>query len=64
MKMGMLDTVAMVLVVVGAINWGLYGLMGMNIVESIVGMSLAKIVYILVGVSGVLVLWKWYGNKK
>ena len=62
MKMGTLDTVAMVLVVIGALNWGLYGLLGLNVVEML-GMTLAKIVYILVGVSGVLVLWKWYGKK-
>ena len=63
MKMGTLDTVAMVLVVIGALNWGLYGLLGLNVVEML-GMGIAKIVYILVGVSGVLVLWKWYGKAK
>jgi len=62
MKMGTLDTVAMVLVVIGALNWGLVGLLGLNVVEML-GMTLAKIVYILVGVSGVLVLWSWYGKK-
>jgi uncharacterized protein len=67
MKMGTLDTVAMVLVVVGALNWGLVGLLDMNLVESLLGGSgsmLVKLVYILVGLSGVEVLWKWYGNKK
>jgi uncharacterized protein len=60
MKMGTLDTVAMILVIVGALNWGLVGLFGLNIVESVLGMSLAKIVYILVGVGGLLALWGWY----
>ena len=60
--MGTLDTVAMVLVVIGAINWGLVGLLDLNVV-SYLGEGLAKIVYILVGVSGVLVLWSWYGKK-
>ena len=62
MKMGTLDTIAMVLVVIGALNWGLVGLLGLNVVEML-GMGIAKIVYILVGVSGILVLWKWYGKK-
>lgn len=62
MKMGTLDTVAMLLVVVGALNWGLVGLLGLNVVEML-GMTVAKIVYILVGVSGVLVLWSWYGKS-
>ena len=61
MKMSTLDTVAMVLVIVGALNWGLYGLLGMNLVESLLGMSIAKFVYILVGLGGVAMLWKWYG---
>ena len=67
MKMGTLDTVAMVLVVIGAINWGLVGLLDMNLVASLLGgesSGLVKIVYIIVGVSGLLVLWKWYAGKK
>lgn len=63
MKMSTLDTVAMILVVIGAINWGLVGLLNLNVVEMVLGMSLAKIVYILVGVAGVLVLWGWYSKK-
>jgi len=63
LKMSTLDTVAMILVVVGAINWGLVGLLNLNIVEMILGMALAKIVYIVVGVAGVLVLWGWYSKK-
>lgn len=59
-----LSQVAMILVVVGALNWGLVGLLGLNLVESLLGVSLAKIVYILVGVGGVLVLWDMYGGKK
>ena len=53
-----LHTVALILVIVGAINWGLVGLLGFNLVEAILGSMpvLAKIVYILVGVSGLYVL--------
>ena len=63
MKMSTLDMVAMILVVVGALNWGLVGLLGINVVEMLLGMSLAKIVYILVGVAGVLFLFCWYNKK-
>lgn len=53
-----LHMVAFTLVLVGAINWGLVGLMGYNLVESLlgVGSQLTQIVYILVGVSAVYVL--------
>lgn len=63
MKMSSLDTLAMWLVVVGALNWGLVGLLNLNLVSSLLGMGtvLEKIVYMLVGLSAVMVLWKWYG---
>ena len=63
MKMSTMDTVAMILVVVGALNWGLVGLLDLNFVSSILGPDLAKLVYIVVGVAGVLVLWKWYAKR-
>lgn len=59
--MSTLDTVAMIVVVIGALNWGLVGLLGMNLVESLLGMTIAKFVYILVGLGGLEMLWMWYG---
>jgi uncharacterized protein len=51
------EMVAFYLMVVGAINWGLVGLLGLNLVALILGTGiLAKLVYILVGVSGVYAL--------
>jgi hypothetical protein len=56
--------IAMILVVVGAINWGLVGLgmlMGsnLNVVNLLFGSlpTLESVVYLLVGVSGILVGW-------
>ena len=48
---------AFVLVVVGALNWGLSAL-GMNVVEMFlgVGTTLTRVVYLLVGASGVYLL--------
>lgn len=52
--MKMLHMVAFVLVVVGALNWGLVGLLGLNLVTMIFGMgTLENLVYILVGASGI-----------
>ncbi len=44
-----------VLLAVGALNWGLIGLLGINVVNMILGSwpTLERIVYILVGVAGV-----------
>jgi uncharacterized membrane protein YuzA (DUF378 family) len=47
--------IAWVLVVIGALNWGLYGLFGINLVALAFGMvpMLASAVYALVGLGGV-----------
>lgn len=54
--MKVIDKIALVLVIIGAINWGLVGIFNFNLVDTIFGvMSLiSRIIYILVGVSG---LW-------
>ncbi|MGL4762853.1 MAG: DUF378 domain-containing protein [Sarcina sp.] len=51
--MKILDGILLLLVIVGAINWGLIGLFGFNLVEAIFGIGvLSGIIYILVGISG------------
>lgn len=54
--MKIIDTIALVLIIIGAINWGLIGLFNFNLVDAIFGtMSIiSRIIYILVGISG---LW-------
>ena len=51
-----LDKIALVLVVIGAINWGLIGFFKFNLVDTIFGTmsALSRIIYALVGLSG---LW-------
>lgn len=54
--MKVIDKIALILVIIGAINWGLIGIFNFNLVDSIFGtMSIvSRIIYILVGISG---LW-------
>jgi uncharacterized membrane protein YuzA (DUF378 family) len=54
-----LDWVAMILLVVGGLNWLLVGLFSFDLVAMIFGAGsiLAKIVYVLVGLSAVYVLF-------
>jgi len=56
--MKMLHMVAFPLVVVGALNWGLWGLFSYNLVEALLGSwpAVVRVVYILVGLSGVYLL--------
>lgn len=59
-----LQQAASILVIVGAINWGLVGLLNLNLVNTLLGSmaGLEKIVYILVGLAGALMLVNW-GKK-
>ena len=53
--MKVIDKIALVLIVIGALNWGLIVIFNFNLVEAIFGdmTVLARIVYGLVGVSGI-----------
>ncbi len=54
--MKIFDKIALALVIIGAINWLLIGLFSFNLVDTIFGVMsvISRIVYILVGISG---LW-------
>ena len=53
--MKIIDKIALVLIIIGAINWGLIGLFEFDLVATLFGeMSvLSRIVYSLVGIAGV-----------
>jgi len=57
--MNPLDWIAVVLVVIGGLNWGLYGLLNMDLVNVIVGgfPPLNTIVYVLVALSALYLLY-------
>lgn len=57
-KLNVVDWLAIVLVIVGGLNWALVGLFGFDLVAAIFGeMSmLSRIVYVLVGVAAIYVV--------
>jgi uncharacterized membrane protein YuzA (DUF378 family) len=59
MEKNVLDWIAIVLVIIGAVNWGLVGLFSLDLVQLVLGSIpiLAKIVYILVGLSGLYLIY-------
>ena len=52
----LLHNITFLLVVIGAINWGLIGLFGINLVTSLFASmpQVEKYIYILIGVAGVI----------
>lgn len=57
--MHILKIIAYILVIIGAINWGLVGFFGFDLVAAIFGemTALSRIVYGLVGVSALILLF-------
>lgn len=58
-KLTTVDIVALVLLVVGGLNWGLMGIGMGNVIEAIFGMTLSRLIYVLVGLSAIYVAWLW-----
>lgn len=54
--MKIIDNIALILIIIGAINWGLIGIFNFNLVDTIFGTmsAISRIIYTLVGISG---LW-------
>ncbi|WP_052129920.1 DUF378 domain-containing protein [Ureibacillus sinduriensis] len=67
--MGIIYRIALVLVIIGAINWGLIGLFQFDLVAALFGgqdSALSRIVYSLVGLAGLLsipLLFKAYDES-
>jgi len=56
-RLNWLDYVAIVLLVIGGLNWGLVGLFGFNLVAAIFGplTLISRAIYVLVGLSAIYV---------
>ena len=53
--MRILTAIASILIIIGALNWGLYGISKIDIVENLFGgwkNKLGRIIYILIGIAG------------
>ncbi|MCH9770585.1 MAG: DUF378 domain-containing protein [Gammaproteobacteria bacterium] len=61
-KCNFIDWIALILVIIGAINWGLVGLFHWNLVNAIFSQSIiTRIIYIVIGLAG---LWAIYMMTK
>lgn len=60
-----LDLILMTLLIVGGINWGLVGLFDLDLVAALFGEGsvIARLVYILVGVSGLYFLLRLLSRR-
>lgn len=55
-KLSIFDKMSFILVIIGALNWGLVGLFNLDLVEALLGGKLqliTRVIYILNGVAGI-----------
>lgn len=66
MRMNGLDWFAWVLVIIGAINWGLIGFFSWDLVAAIFGdmSSLTRIIYSLVGLAGLYMIIRAFAQNR
>ena len=64
--MKIIKTIAYILLIVGALNWGLVGLLKTDLVQLLFGSMtfLSRLVYSLVGLSGLYLVLFPMGGKK
>ncbi len=53
------ELISVILLIVGGLNWGLVGLFNFDLVQTILGTVIARIIYVLVGIAAVyrVVVW-------
>ncbi len=59
-----LDFLVTMLLILGGINWGLWGIFGFNLVDYVFGrVWIDRVLYFLMGVSGVYAAFCWKNMK-
>ncbi len=63
--MKILDSIVLILVIVGAVNWGLIGFFQYNLVNNLFGFmpALERVIYALVGIAGLYSL-SFFGKNR
>lgn len=51
-----IDWIAWILIIIGAINWGLVGFFNYDLVIGIFGGSFARVIFAIVGISGLYLI--------
>lgn len=69
MTLTVLDWIALIILIVGGLNWGLIGILNLDLVAAILGMGTGgtRAVYILVGLSAlycIALAWRLAGESR
>lgn len=63
--MKIIKKTAYILIIIGALNWGLFGLTSVDLVDTLFGFvpMLARIIYVLVGLSALYILIEKFASS-
>jgi uncharacterized membrane protein YuzA (DUF378 family) len=61
-----IDWIAISLVIIGALNWGMVGLFDFNLVDALfgAGSAISRTIYALVGLSGLYALYLAFASRE
>jgi hypothetical protein len=61
--MNIIQKIALIFTIIGALNWGLIGLFNFNLINALFGDSLfSAIIYMIVGVAGIINIMLLFTN--
>lgn len=62
----LVSTIALILMLVGGISWGLVGVFGFEIISTVFGVdsSLTRIIYVLIGLSALYRIYMWAKSNR
>ncbi len=58
-----IDTIAIILLLIGGINWGFVGILDFDIVGAIFGYTLARVAFVAVGLAALWYIFCWCQKK-
>lgn len=63
--MKIIKKIAYILIIIGALNWGLFGLTSVDLVDTLFGFvpMLARIIYVVVGLSALYILIEKFASN-
>ncbi len=63
----MIDNISLILVIIGALNWGIIGLFGVDLIGMLFGGQLTlipRIIYTIVGIAGIWTITLLFKDKR
>lgn len=58
-----IDTIAISLLIIGGLNWGVIGFLNFDPIDSIFGAAISQVIFSVVGIAAVYKLGMWVASR-